>query len=202
MQLEQDANIVLLETDFGTMEILLFDNTPKHKRNFTELVKKRYYDGSLFHRIISSFVIQGGESNSKATSADSYSGKENSEHTIAAEFNQENLHFKGAIAAARTSDMVNPQKRSSGSQFYIVQGRAVTDDTLDKIEKYRQFEYSQEQRSLYKLVGGTPHLDLDYTVFGKVISGLEVIDTIAAVSCNRHTNRPLEDVRMRLRLKK
>ncbi|MCH2043664.1 MAG: peptidylprolyl isomerase [Saprospiraceae bacterium] len=200
LNFDRDSVIVVLETDLGTMEILLFDNTPEHKRNFLELVQRQYYDDLLFHRVIGSFMIQGGDPNSKNANKDTYLGEGGPDYTIKAEFNTDNLHFKGALAAARMSDQTNPQKRSSGSQFYIVQGSKVDDKTLDHVETYRRFEYTEEQRKLYKINGGTPHLDLDYTVFGKVISGLEVIDKIAQVACNSR-NRPLENIRMKITVK-
>lgn len=200
MNFDRDSIIVLLETDLGTMEILLFDNTPEHKQNFLELIQQNYYDDLLFHRVIQTFMIQGGDPDSRGADANAYLGEGGPDYTVKAEFHKDNLHFRGALAAARMSDMMNPQKRSSGSQFYIVQGRSVDDKTLDHIETYRKFEYTEEQRDLYKEIGGAPHLDLDYTVFGKVVNGFDVIDKIAEATCDSQ-NRPLEDIRMKIKVK-
>jgi peptidyl-prolyl cis-trans isomerase B (cyclophilin B) len=189
--------LVLLETPYGNMLIELYDNTPKHRDNFTELVNKGFYDSLLFHRVIDGFMIQGGDPNSRNAGSDQRIGTGGPGFQIEAEFHDENVHLKGALAAARQPDNVNPEKKSSGSQFYIVHGNTITDATLDQAEYRTGIEYTAEQRELYKEKGGYPFLDTGYTVFGMVIEGLEVIDKIAEVETKRG-DRPVEDVSMKL----
>jgi peptidyl-prolyl cis-trans isomerase B (cyclophilin B) len=175
-----------IETALGSIEIKLYDNTPLHKANFEKLVENQVYDGVLFHRIIQNFMIQGGD---PATKGSDYVEGE----TIPAEFVPENFHKKGALAAARTGDMVNPEKRSSPTQFYIVQGKTYTDDELKYFEEYGGKSWTAEQKEIYKTVGGTPFLDQDYTVFGEVVNGLDVLDKIAAVP-TLPNDRPVENI--------
>jgi peptidyl-prolyl cis-trans isomerase B (cyclophilin B) len=193
------ACLVELETDFGSMILKLYDATPQHQDNFVKLVEEGYFDSLLFHRVIQGFMIQGGDPSSRQAAPDQQLGSGGPGYTIEAEFVDSLVHLKGALAAARTGDNVNPQKRSSGSQFYIVQGQPVTAPGLDRIEAQKGFRYTTAQREAYLEKGGTPFLDRDYTVFGQVIQGLEVLDKIAGVPTNPQ-NRPLEDVRMKLRL--
>jgi peptidyl-prolyl cis-trans isomerase B (cyclophilin B) len=191
--------LVEIETDYGTMTVQLSNATPQHRDNFIKLAEEGFYDGTLFHRVIQGFMIQGGDPLSKNPQPGARIGTGGPGYTIPAEFVDTLFHVKGAIAAARQGDAVNPEKRSSGSQFYIVQGRTFTDEELASVESRKGFRYSQEQREAYKTIGGTPFLDGDYTVFGKVIKGLEVIDKIAAVETNPG-DRPKKDVKMKVRV--
>ena len=192
--------LVVLETDFGDMEILLYDATPQHQDNFLKLIEEGYFDGLLFHRVIEGFMIQGGDPKSKNAPKGQPLGSGGPGYTIPAEFVDSLIHVKGALSAARTGDQVNPEKRSSGSQFYVVQGRPVDDEQLDMIEARKGIRYTPEQRAAYKKYGGTPFLDQDYTVFGRVVKGLEVIDKIAAVAKDSR-DRPITDVKMKIHLK-
>ena len=163
--------VVTINTEFGDIVIILFDETPEHKKNFLELVKGGFYDGTTFHRIIDGFMIQGGDPNSKDDDAFN-DGRGSPGYTIPAEFNDNLTHIQGAVAAARKPDQVNPDRRSNGSQFYIIEP-----------------EY------------GYHSLDGEYTVFGQVITGMEVVQTIAEQPKNRSNNRPLEDIRMKMTVK-
>ena len=185
---------VLISTDYGDMKVKLYNETPLHRDNFVKLVKDGFYDGLLFHRVINHFMIQGGDPNSKDAPEGQMLGDGNLGYTIPAEFVNGLYHKKGALAAARTN---NPQKASSSCQFYIVQGNIWDDNGLQMIEQHYGKTFSPQQRESYKTVGGTPHLDNDYTVFGEVVEGLEVIDKIAAVLCDSN-NRPKKDVKMRI----
>jgi peptidyl-prolyl cis-trans isomerase B (cyclophilin B) len=189
---------VLLQTTYGDIVVRLSDSTPLHRDNFLKLVKTGYYDSVLFHRVIQNFMIQSGDPESKRAMAGQTLGNGGPDYTIPAEFRKTLFHKKGMIAAARTGDNVNPTKASSGSQFYIVQGKTFTDAGLDSVETFRLSgrKIPQEQREVYKTIGGTPHLDQNYTVFGEVIKGLEVVDKIAAVQTSKGNDRdrPLQDV--------
>ena len=191
---------VLLQTNRGDIVIRLSDSTPLHRDNFLKLVKVGFYDSVLFHRVIKNFMIQGGDPNSKTATAGIPLGNGGPAYTIPSEFRTTLFHKKGVIAAARQGDNVNPQKASSGSQFYIVQGKIFTDSALDVLETTRMSgrKIPSNKREVYKTIGGTPHLDDNYTVFGEVIKGLEVVDKIAAVptSTGADRDRPLEDVRI------
>ncbi len=233
------------------MVAILYDETPKHKENFIKLVNTKFLDSLLFHRVIQEFMIQGGDPDSKKAVAGQGLGNGGPGYTVDAEFNPKFFHERGALSAARTADAINPTKASSGSQFYVVQGKKYTTEELDQNEQnirnarksqylrdiimtpkyqslltqiqqhqqaqdgawlnsffeksdtlivkekpdYKPFTFTLEQRTIYTTVGGTPFLDGDYTVFGKVIKGLEVIDKIAAAPKDSQ-NRPTEDVRM------
>jgi peptidyl-prolyl cis-trans isomerase B (cyclophilin B) len=191
---------VLLQTSKGDMVVRLSDSTPLHRDNFLKLVKVGFYDSILFHRVINNFMIQAGDPNSKRAAPGEPLGGGGPGYTIPAEFRTTLFHKKGVIAAARTGDNINPQKASSGSQFYIVQGKMFTDAGLDSTERFRLNgrKIPPEQRDVYKTIGGTPHLDQGYTVFGEVVKGLEVVDSIATVptSAGRDKDRPLEDMRI------
>ena len=195
--LKKDVEMV---TDKGTMIIRLSDLTPLHRNNFLQLVKKHFYDSITFHRVINHFMIQAGDPASKNAKQNSPLGEGGPSYTVPAEFNAELFHKKGVIAAARQGDDTNPKKASSGSQFYIVQGRIFTDAGLDSVETFRLKgkKLPAAHRDVYKTIGGTPHLDSTYTVFGEVISGLNVIDSIAAVATGGRQggDRPLRDVRI------
>jgi peptidyl-prolyl cis-trans isomerase B (cyclophilin B) len=185
--------MVEMVTNMGTMKIKLYDNTPQHRDNFIKLVEQGFYDSVLFHRVIPSFMIQGGDPDSKGAPAGKALGMGGPGYTVPAEFVETNLHLKGALAAARMGDQMNPTKASSGSQFYIVQGQSLSDGMLDQIEGMKKFKYTPEQRALYKEKGGTPFLDRDYTVFGELVEGFDVLDKISAVARDRG-DRPNEDV--------
>lgn len=243
--------IVVIKTKYGIIKIKLYDETPKHRDNFIKLVNERYYDSLLFHRVINSFMIQGGDPNSKYAQPEQILGNGGPNYTIPAEFVPTIYHKRGALAAARESDQINPTKASSGSQFYIVQGKIFTHEELNYLEqkinenkknqligqmmntpdyawmktkldsmiksgnpnavqdflkeinsvvekemnKIGKFQFTSEQRKLYTTIGGAPHLDGSYTVFGEVIEGMNVVDSIASVSTNKN-DRPIEDIRM------
>ena len=195
--LKRDVEMV---TTMGTMVIRLSDSTPLHRDNFLKLVKQHYYDSILFHRVINHFMIQAGDPESKKADSGKLLGNGGPSYTIPAEFRPTIFHKKGVIAAARTGDDENPKKASSGSQFYIVQGRVFTDASLDSVETFRLKgrKLPLEHRAVYKTIGGTPHLDQGYTVFGELVSGTDVLDSIAAVATSGKTggDRPLKDVRI------
>lgn len=191
-----DSDIVTIETEYGNMEIQLFSSTPKHTANFSKLVDEGFYDDLLFHRVMNGFMIQGGDPESRGASVDQPLGSGGPGYTIPAEIGIP--HFKGMLSAARQGDEVNPKKESSGSQFFIVQGGPVDDGQLDAVEKAKKFKYSEAQRAKYKKLGGTPMLDGDYSVFGEVSSGLDVIDKIARVETDPR-ERPLKDIKMKIR---
>ena len=188
---------VLLQTSYGDIVVRLSDSTPLHRDNFLKLVKVGYYDSLLFHRVIKNFMIQSGDPDSRQAKTGQSLGNGGPGYRIPAEFRQSLFHKKGVIAAARDN---NPEKASSGSQFYIVQGKIFTDAGLDSVETYRLNgrKIPTEQREVYKTIGGSPHLDQNYTVFGEVVRGLEVIDKITAVETSKgqDRDRPLEDVRI------
>ncbi len=185
----------IIETDYGDIEIELYDQTPLHRDNFIKLVKARFYDGLLFHRVMPNFVIQGGDPESKNASTDAFLGGGGPGYQIKAEIGAP--HFKGTLAAARNQ---NPEKMSSGSQFYIVIGAPVSDQELTQWENNKGIKYNPAQRAKYLASGGLPSLDADYTVFGEVISGMEAVDKIVGEQVNP-ANRPLKDVKMNIRLK-
>ncbi|HEY6503358.1 MAG TPA: peptidylprolyl isomerase [Chitinophagaceae bacterium] len=193
---------VLLQTSLGDITIRLSDSTPLHRDNFLKLVKLGYYDSLLFHRVIRNFMIQGGDPNSKNAPAGSPLGNGGPSYRVPAEFRTTLFHKRGVIAAARDN---NPEKASSGSQFYIVQGKIFTEEGLDSLETIRlKRKLPADQREIYKTIGGAPHLDQGYTVFGEVVKGLDVVDKIAAVETIKNPNRdpgiavdrPVQDVRI------
>ena len=239
---------VLIETELGNMKVLLYNNTPKHKANFIKLVEEGFYDDLLFHRIIKGFMIQGGDPDSKGATQDQMLGNGSPGYTIPAEFVPENFHKKGALAAARLGDKMNPKKESSGSQFYFVQGKKYTEKDINSFEQhinnkkkqvlynkyfsgnpddlakmqefqekamfkqldslfesintkvnYSEVEISKEQREVYSQIGGTPFLDGEYTVFGEIVEGLEVLDKIANVEIGEH-NRPKVNLKMKIKI--
>lgn len=251
---QQKDVVVELKTEFGTMKILLYGDTPQHRDNFIKLVKEGFYDGLLFHRVIKDFMIQGGDPGSKNAPASKQLGAGDVGYTIPAEFvYPKYYHKKGSLAAARQGDQVNPEKRSSGCQFYIVQGKKLSDAEIKQIElgmlgkakekrfyeivrerseevqkarsennqsalmklqneiiaqmekefesKASEYQMPAEMKEAYKTVGGTPFLDNEYTVFGEVIEGLEVIDKIAAVETNPG-DRPKQDIKMTIKIVK
>jgi len=183
-QAQQKETVVVIETNYGTIKAKLYNDTPLHRDNFIKLVNEGWYNGSPFHRVINNFMIQGGQN------AD---GRLDPGYTIPAEFKDNHFHKKGALCAARQGDQVNPKKASSGSQFYIVQGQVFDDKKLELYEERLGKIFSATQRQAYKTVGGTPHLDGDYTVFGEVTEGLDVVDKIAAVKTG-YMDVPVEPV--------
>lgn len=191
---------VLLQTSMGDIIIRLSDSTPLHRDNFLKLVKVHYYDGVLFHRVIKDFMIQAGDPNSKTAKSGEGLGGGDLGYTVPAEIRPGLFHKKGVIAAARTSDNVNPQRASSSCQFYLVQGKKFTDADLDNIEMTRLAgkKIPANQRELYKTLGGTPHLDQAYTVYGEIVAGLDTVDKIAAVETSKAADRdrPLQDVKI------
>lgn len=235
------SNLVLIETEFGNMKIRLYDKTPKHKENFIKLAADSFYNELLFHRVINEFMIQGGDPDSKNAAPGIKLGDGGPGYQIPAEFNDSLFHKKGVIAAAREGDQLNPEKKSSGSQFYIVQGKVFTDEELDNLEiqqsigpyinthpelqdivtqlqmqndkagldqfvediqNKKDFEIIKIpdfKRKAYKKIGGTPFLDNNYTVFGEVVEGLEVLDKIAVVVTGPN-NRPVNDVKMTVKV--
>jgi cyclophilin family peptidyl-prolyl cis-trans isomerase len=243
---------VEITTTYGVMKLKLYNETPLHRDNFIKLVNEQYYDSLLFHRVISQFMIQGGDPDSKNAPARKQLGEGGPGYEIDAEFNPNLFHRKGALAAAREGDNVNPQKKSAGSQFYIVQGQVFDSIQLQNLEQRRlaqyqsyefkkcmneplikelldrylfsmrngvkitttaimndmkptvderleYYKFSPEQIEVYSTVGGTPHLDMAYTVFGQLIEGWDVLDSISAVAVDKN-NRPLEDVIMSIRI--
>ena len=238
-----DSSKIVIVTDFGNIELELYDKTPQHRDNFIKLVKDGYYDGTLFHRVIKQFMIQGGDPDSKNARPGARVGTGGPKYTVPAEIIPEYIHQRGALAAARQRDNVNPTKASSGSQFYIVQGKVFTDEELDKVEtqvgndiarsmyvKYLKEEeeaiqksgrsvpndtiqlrsarrataYIQENpyhmkaedREVYKTLGGTPLLDGEYTVFGRVTKGMEIVERIAELETDDN-DRPKVDVKIK-----
>ena len=189
--------LVEIGTNHGRMLVELFDDTPQHRDNFLKLAEEQFYDGLIFHRVIDGFMIQGGDPGSRDAPANAPLGTGGPGYQLPAEITEQHIHLKGALAAARTGDAVNPEKRSSGSQFYIVQGSPVPEHVLAMVEARNGIQYSPEQRALYAELGGTPHLDMAYTVFGRVIEGLDVIDKIASVSTDPR-DRPVEDLKMKV----
>lgn len=190
--------MAVIETDFGKITVRLYDSTPKHKENFIRLVKEGYYDGLLFHRVIQGFMMQGGDPASKNAPAGAMLGNGGPGYTVPAEIGGK--HFKGALAAARMGDAANPQRASSGSQFYIVQGKPIAAADLQQMAAASGVRYTPEETQAYAQRGGTPFLDGAYTVFGEVVEGMEVIDAICNQPCDP-ANRPVKDVAMKIRMR-
>lgn len=244
----QNGKTVLIKTTYGDIKVKLYDETPQHRDNFLKLAKEGFYDSTLFHRVIKDFMIQGGDPNSKNATAGQQLGMGAPGYLIPAEFNDKFFHKKGVLSAARQSDNVNPQKKSSGSQFYIVQGRVFNAEELQQMEygitnqrlqqffpkfiskpenaelglkldslqksgnkaaldmltkdlvqmmfkspDFVPFKFTEDQKEAYTTIGGAPHLDGEYTIFGEVVEGLEVIDKIAAVETDKN-DRPTTDI--------
>jgi cyclophilin family peptidyl-prolyl cis-trans isomerase len=193
---------VAITTTMGVMVIRLSDSTPRHRDNFLKLAKSGFYDSLLFHRVIRNFMIQTGDPDSKSGHPGkplSQGGSGGPGYTIAAEIRPALFHKRGALGAARTGDDVNPARASSGSQFYIVQGKKFTDAGLDSVERFRLKgrKIPEDERAVYREVGGAPHLDQQYTVFGEVIRGMDVVDSIAAVKTSGSPlDRPVSEVRI------
>lgn len=249
LELGKDNRIVKITTEYGDIKIKLYDETPLHRDNFVKLAHEKYFDGTLFHRVIDGFMIQGGDPDSKNALSGARLGEGGPGYQIDAEFNPALIHKKGVIAAAREGDDVNPQKKSAGSQFYLAQGMVYTPEDLDSLliklnhrVKNRIFDdvqrnkakdilnyqtegeldkmallidqinievdsifesqkiiFTNEQIQAYTSIGGIPHLDGNYTVFGEVIEGLDLIDSIAKVEKDKF-DRPIEDVSMKIKI--
>lgn len=194
---------VKIETKLGDIIVRLYDATPIHRDNFVKLVKEGFYDGTLFHRVIKDFMIQGGDPDSKGAPADKELGEGDPGYTLEAEIRSGLYHKRGALAAAREGDDTNPEYRSSGSQFYIVWGRTFTPRQIDYLDEKLKMNRPEAgglnatQRQIYAAQGGTPHLDGAYTVFGEVEEGLNVVEKIQALPTN-DSDRPLEDISVKL----
>ncbi len=186
----QKMTKVLIHTDMGDIKVELYNDTPKHRDNFVKLVNQGFYNGSIFHRVIKGFMVQGGGAPV---------GLPEMSDRVPAEFVPSHIHKKGALCAARMGDQVNPKKESSGSQFYIVQGQKVPEAQLNQFDQRRAVKYTPEQRTIYTTIGGTPFLDGDYTVFGEVTEGLDVIDKIAAVQ-TAAGDKPVKDIKMTMKV--
>lgn len=197
--LAPDKCLVEIETPFGNMLVELFDATPEHRDNFLKLTREGFFDSLLFHRVIDGFMIQGGDPDSRDAQPGQPLGMGGPGYTLPAEFVDTLAHVKGMLAAARRGGPSNPEKRSSGSQFYIVQGRKVTEVELTQFEGQKGIRYPKNVREAYLELGGTPFLDQEYTVFGRVVEGLDVIDQITTVPTDPR-NRPREDVWMKVYL--
>jgi len=185
--------IVIMHTNYGDITLKLYNDTPQHRDNFLKLVEECFYDSTLFHRVIAGFMIQSGDPDSKDAAPKKQLGAGGPGYTVPAEFRKDLIHKKGALAAARQGDQVNPQKRSSGSQFYIVVGRSWTADEMIMVQERIGFKYTNEQREIYTTLGGYPFLDREYTVYGEVIAGLDVVDAISVADTNP-ADRPLQDI--------
>lgn len=192
---------VRVTTVFGDMIIKLYNDTPKHRDNFVKNVRNGSYDGTLFHRVIPLFMAQGGDPNSIGAAANRSLGSENCT-VLPAEIRRHHFHKKGAIAAARLPDAVNPKKESSGCQFYIVHGYKLTDAQLDAMQT-PNYKFPDVHRAYYKAVGGYPYLDMQYTVFGEVVEGLEILDLISAMPTSETVkDRPNTDIVMKVSMVK
>jgi peptidyl-prolyl cis-trans isomerase B (cyclophilin B) len=198
---------VLISTEFGDIKIALYNETPQHRDNFVKLVKSKFYDETLFHRVMNGFMIQGGDPDSKTAPEGVMLGEGDVGYTVPAEFNSTLIHKKGVLAAARQPDNVNPTKASSGCQFYIVEGRTFTKAEVDKILKGKNsrrkdpITYAEEQYKIYETIGGYPSLDMDYTVFGEVLEGMDVVDKITEAETDKR-NRPRKDIKMTIKIVK
>jgi cyclophilin family peptidyl-prolyl cis-trans isomerase len=196
MENSSKDTLIEISTDLGTMKLKLYKETPLHRANFIKLAGEGFYDSLLFHRVIKGFMIQGGDPQSKNAAPGQMLGSGDVGYKIPAELVDTLFHKKGVLAAARDN---NPQKASSGCQFYIVQGKVMNENEIAMAEQRMGFKMSEEQKNAYMTLGGSPWLDRNYTVFGEVIEGLDVIDKIAAVP-TAPGDRPLQDVRMKIRL--
>jgi peptidyl-prolyl cis-trans isomerase B (cyclophilin B) len=192
----QDAkseHYIKLETSLGDMVIKLYNETPAHRDNMIKLTKEGFYNDQLFHRVMKDFMIQGGDPHSTGAEKGQRLGTGSPGYTVPAEFHKDLIHKKGALAAARKGDSVNPEQASSGSQFYLVQGRVLTSEEIDIMIQGGVASFTEETAEIYMTLGGTPHLDGAYTVFGEVVEGLEIIDAIASRPVDAY-RRPIEDV--------
>lgn len=240
-QYKEDYRNIEILTDKGVIVIRLYNETPKHRDNFVKLSEEKYYDGQIFHRIINNFVVQGGDPTTKDAKPDSLYGNGGPDYLIDAEFVDTLIHKRGAVGMAREGDDINPEKKSAGSQFYIVTGKIFTNQQLDALEikiesknksnLYKKifdeklalhknqnkidtvslsldvsiafdsiyaalpkFKLTEKQRKIYTTIGGIPHLDRNYTVFGEVVQGMDIVDELSAVNTDQN-DRPLKDIK-------
>jgi len=238
---KDESRIVKISTEKGDIIVKLYDYTPKHRDNFIKLSQDKFFDGQIFHRVIDNFVVQGGDPKTKHSVSDTLYGNDDSGYLIDAEIIDTLIHKRGALGMAREGDEINPEKKSSGSQFYLVKGKIFTDQQLDELEKkrdlqnksklykkifnekllaqksqgnidtisialdmsvsfdsiwekYPKYKFSEKQRKVYKTIGGIPHLDGNYTVFGEVIQGKEIVDEISKVQTDLN-DRPVKDIK-------
>ena len=191
-QAQEKETLVLIKTSLGDITVKLYNDTPLHRDNFIKLINEGWYNNSPFHRVINNFMIQGGHNQD---------GRVDPGYTIPAEFRANHFHKKGALAAARQGDQVNPQRASSGCQFYIVQGQILTEAHIEMYKQRYGLTFTPEQVEAYTTVGGTPHLDGQYTVFGEVVEGLEIVDAIAKVKTG-YMDVPVEPVVMSIEILK
>ncbi len=187
---------IRIETDFGDIEIRLFNEVPDYRDNFIRLTEEGYFDGLLVHRVISGFGIQSGAADTRYAGSDDVVGWKGPGYTLPAHILENKFHRRGMVGSPRKPDRDNTRRRSDGSQYYIVTGRRYTQKELDEIEKENGFRFSPVQREVYTSVGGAPHLDGSYTLFGEVVSGLEIADKIAKVEVGREF-RPVNDIRVK-----
>ena len=195
LQAQVPETKILIKTDLGNITVQLYNETPQHRDNFIKLVKQGLYTNTLFHRVIKSFMIQGGDPESVNAPAGAQLGNGDVGYRVPAEFTVR-YHKRGALAAARDD---NPEKASSGCQFYIVQGKVYSEAELNMIESRIGIKFTDEQRKTYTTIGGAAHLDGAYTVFGEVIEGMDVVDKIAGVECDMY-NRPKTDIKMTMQV--
>ena len=194
---EPARRVAEIVTDYGSMRVQLSNFTPQHRDNFVKLAKEGFYNGLLFHRVMEGFMIQAGDPDSRNAPPQQGLGNGGPGYTVPAEFVSGLYHYKGALSAARQPDGVNPQKASSGSQFFIVQGTPTNQMTLGQTEQRKNFKYTAAEVQKYQEVGGAAFLDWDYTVFGYVLEGQEVIDLIASQPIsNTNPNRPIKDIKI------
>lgn len=190
---EGEARLVRISTTMGDMVIRLYDETPAHRDNMLRLIEEGFYKDQLFHRVIRDFMIQGGDPESVGAEPGTRLGNGGPGYTVPAEFRPGLYHKKGVLAAARKGDQVNPGKASSGSQFYLVQGRVFSPEEINMMQERGMGPFTDEAIEIYTTLGGTPHLDGSYTVFGEIVEGLDVLDRIASVPTDAF-DRPLSDV--------
>ena len=187
---------LVLETDAGNITIRLFNETPEYRDNFIKLAREQYFDSLLIHRVISDFGIQSGAADTRYAEPGENVGWKGPGYTIPAHIVEDLFHKRGMIGSPRKPDTKNQRRRSDGSQFYIVSGRKYFDQELNELEEQNNIKFSASQRQAYKTVGGAPHLDGTYTVFGEVISGMDVVDKIVQVETDQRW-RPVEDIRLK-----
>lgn len=199
---EIKEEVIELKTKIGSIYIWLYQDIPLHRSNFIKLTEEGHYDGTLFHRVITNFMIQGGDPYSKRKDKQDSLGEGDVGYSLKAEITRKYFHQRGVVAAARNPDDINPNRESSGCQFYIVQGRKMTDEDLLKYEKRVRdgikdstFTFTEKERKVYQEIGGTPWLDQQYTIFGEVISGMGIVDQIANAKRDKK-DRPLKDYKM------
>ncbi|MDR1780705.1 MAG: peptidylprolyl isomerase [Tannerella sp.] len=197
LRAQESETLVEIATSKGKIKVKLYNDTPLHRDNFIKLVNEHRYDGLLFHRVISQFMIQAGDITSKDAPMDQKLGDGDPGYTIPAEIVfPKYFHTRGKLCAARTGDDLNPERASSGTQFYIVTGKYFTDRELNRMEEERNIKFTPEQREAYKMQGGAPHLDGAYTVFGEVVKGMNVVEKIQFVPTNQD-DRPLKNIKIK-----